>query len=156
MSMNEAQTMAAIAAQQEALSAMYGIPAAPAPAAPAAPYGPTGDPFGKDSEPAHTGKGAQTQTGPEDTPSKGLDLSQLSVEYANPDLGLLGAPGPQTDTIAAGHFGDTGPRPARQQSAPDPQPVFDPNTGKWIDPKTGKPTDPPAPSLFDMYSGGRN
>ena len=34
--------------------------------------------------------------------------------------------------------------------------VYDPRTGKWVDPKTGEPTDPPAPSLFDMYSGGRN
>jgi hypothetical protein len=34
--------------------------------------------------------------------------------------------------------------------------VYDPRTGKWVDPKTGDPVAPPAPSLFDMYSGGRN
>jgi hypothetical protein len=128
-------------------------PAAP-PAAPAAPFGPnTADPFGRDNEapygreapaPGPVAPGPQTET-----PGRGLDLSQLTMEYANPNLGLLGAPGPQTDNIAAGHFGDTGQRPPQRQQ----QPVFDPFSGQWVDPATGRPMPPPAPSLFSMYTG---
>ena len=148
MSENEA-TQAAIAAQAEALATALGYPAAPA--APddkgAAPYGSkSGDPFGKGNEPAYTGKGTQT-AGPEtetETPSKGLDLSQLSVEYGNPDLGLVGA------------YSATGLGAPGTMGGSSEQPVFNPRTGKWVDPKTGDPVPPPTPSLFDMYNGQRN
>jgi hypothetical protein len=141
MSMNEAQTQAAIAAQQEALAAP--APAAPAPATQAAPYGKdAANPFGKGNEEAYTGKGTQTQSQQEtETPSKGLDLSNLSMEFSNPNLGLLGALSPAENT------GQT----------MGGQTYFDPKTGTFRDARTGAEVDPGGVgSLFGaMALGGR-
>ena len=114
------------------------------------PFGPTtatpsldppGPPFGfEPDQPGPTPAPTPAAPGPQDQPSRGLDLSQLSMQFANPDLGLLGAPSPSQNT-GLGLGGQTNA-------------VYDPRTGQFRNPQTGQVVPPPgqAASLLAMMA----
>lgn len=63
------------------------------------------------------------------------------MEFANPDLGLLGALSPAQNT--------------GQQMGGDI--AYDPRSGQYYNARTGQPVPPPGmQSLFAMMAGGRN
>jgi hypothetical protein len=79
--------------------------------------------------------------GPQDQPSRGFDPSNLSVQFANPDLGLLGMLSPSQNT-ALGLGGQTN------------RPVFDPAIGAFRDPLTGQIVGMPQQPAFAPPVGG--